>query len=96
MFSGKGPVTASTIRPATLANGDGDQRPGKPMTGGATAVLLGRSSQRYPTGRPLRPTMAAGTIGGETNQRAVVLAGVSGRKTTMTGMASAATKVAEG
>ena len=96
MFGGKEAVTAITARAAALANGDGNQRAGRPVTGSATAVLLCRTTNRYTTDRPLCPAMAAGTIGRKADQGAMIFGGVAGCKAAMTGIASAAARVTTG
>ena len=90
------PVTAITVSATALANGDGNQSACCPVTGSATAMLLGRSAHRYAACRSLRPSMAAGAIGGEANQGAVVLAGMLGREAAMAGVTTAAANVPGG
>ena len=96
MFGGKEPVTAITARPTALADSDRNQSAGAAMAGGATAMLLGRTAHRDTACSALGSNMTTGAIGREADQGAMILAGVPGCETAMTGIASAAARVTAG
>ena len=96
MLGSKEPMAVVTASPAALTSGDGNQCAGRPMTRGATAVLLRRATNRHPVYDALGPGMTARTIGRESDQGAVILGGVPGRETAVAGIARAAARVTNG